>query len=142
MFLKQHISQELQKCFDTKDIGMLQEVLTAMKPEEAQVWLKKCIDSGLWVPGPSDDSEDAPPPEQCKSSLVASPFTSPSVSQSCITDGARAVDVSPGIFTAPTKSCSHSLITHIFMCFTLLAHALGSTLLLGFSQNENIFSRN
>ena len=33
-----------------------------MPPDEAQVWLKKCIDSGLWVPGPSD--EEAPAQEE------------------------------------------------------------------------------
>ena len=85
-----------------------------MKPDEAQVWLKKCIDSGLWVPGPSDDGDDAPPPEQCKSTLVASPLTSPltKTSQSCITDGARAVDISPGILTAP-KYVTFTFVTDI-----------------------------
>ncbi|KAL5257142.1 hypothetical protein ACHWQZ_G012170 [Mnemiopsis leidyi] len=66
----EELPPELQNCFDSKDIGMLQEVLTAMKPDEAQVWLKKCIDSGLWVPGPSDDGDDAPPPEQSLSGGV------------------------------------------------------------------------
>lgn len=94
------ILQELQHCFDSKDIGMLQEVLTAMDPEEAQVWLKKCIDSGLWVPGPSGDGDDAPaPPEQCKS---ASPHTSLQTSyhtslntSTDVRDGARAVQPGP-----------------------------------------------
>jgi len=60
----EELPAELKNCFDTKDIGKLQEVLTTMKPDEAQIWLKKCIDSGLWVPGPSDDTEDAPPPPE------------------------------------------------------------------------------
>jgi hypothetical protein len=99
---------------------MLQEVLTAMKPDEAQVWLKKCIDSGLWVPGPSDESEDAAPPEQCKSILVAPNLTlphlaSPSLSSSVslpmtppfdITSGAKAVEIGPG-----TPSLTNSTFT-------------------------------
>jgi len=56
----EELPPELQNCFDTKDIGLLQEVLTALPPDEAQVWLRKCIDSGLWVPGPSD-GDDAKP---------------------------------------------------------------------------------
>ena len=41
--------QELQKCFEEKDIPMLQEVLGKMPEEEARGYLKKCIDSGLWI---------------------------------------------------------------------------------------------
>ena len=51
----EELPPELQNCFETQDIGMLQEVLTGLPPDEAQLWLKKCIDSGLWVPGPNDD---------------------------------------------------------------------------------------
>ncbi|KAM9313135.1 hsp90 co-chaperone Cdc37 [Gastrophryne carolinensis] len=52
---------ELQKCFDTKDIEMLKETISKMDPKEASIYMKQCVDSGLWVPnakgGP--DSEDA-----------------------------------------------------------------------------------
>lgn len=54
---------ELQNCFESKNIQALQDVLTAMPPDEAQVILRKCIDSGLWVPGPNDlEEEGAPTP--------------------------------------------------------------------------------
>ena len=46
--------QELQKCFEEKDIPMLQDVLGRMPEEEARGYLKKCIDSGLWVPSAQD----------------------------------------------------------------------------------------
>lgn len=42
--------QELQKCFEEKDIPMLQEVLGKMPEEEAKMYLRQCIDSGLWIP--------------------------------------------------------------------------------------------
>lgn len=45
---------ELQKCFEEKDIPMLQDVLGRMPEEEARGYLKKCIDSGLWVPNAQD----------------------------------------------------------------------------------------
>lgn len=45
---------ELQKCFEEKDIPMLQEVLGRMPEEEARGYLKKCIDSGLWIPNAQD----------------------------------------------------------------------------------------
>ncbi|RVE69672.1 hypothetical protein OJAV_G00080350 [Oryzias javanicus] len=50
---------EMQKCFDEKDISMLQEVISKMDPTEAKLHMKRCIDSGLWVPNSkSDDGED------------------------------------------------------------------------------------
>jgi len=44
------LPKKLQECFDSKDIQMLQDVLTGMPEEEARYHLKRCIDSGLWVP--------------------------------------------------------------------------------------------
>ncbi|XP_075894758.1 hsp90 co-chaperone Cdc37 [Nelusetta ayraudi] len=49
---------EMQKCFDEKDIGMLQEVISKMDPTEAKVHMKKCIESGLWVPNSKVDDGD------------------------------------------------------------------------------------
>uniref|UniRef100_G3PKR9 Hsp90 co-chaperone Cdc37 n=2 Tax=Gasterosteus aculeatus aculeatus TaxID=481459 RepID=G3PKR9_GASAC len=49
---------EMQKCFDDKDIGMLQEVISKMDPTEAKVHMKKCIESGLWVPNSKTDDGD------------------------------------------------------------------------------------
>ena len=44
------LPKKLQECFDTKDIQKLQDTLTSMPEEEAKYHLKRCIDSGLWVP--------------------------------------------------------------------------------------------
>uniref|UniRef100_A0A182N5Z2 Hsp90 co-chaperone Cdc37 n=1 Tax=Anopheles dirus TaxID=7168 RepID=A0A182N5Z2_9DIPT len=44
------LPEELQKCFETRDIGMLQEAMAKLPPEEARRHLQRCIDSGLWVP--------------------------------------------------------------------------------------------
>lgn len=50
---------EMQKCFDDKDIGMLQDVISKMDPTEAKTHMKRCIDSGLWVPNSrTDDGEE------------------------------------------------------------------------------------
>lgn len=38
---------------------MLQEVLGKMPEEEAKGYLKKCIDSGLWVPNARDAQAEA-----------------------------------------------------------------------------------
>ncbi|XP_069460189.1 hsp90 co-chaperone Cdc37 [Ambystoma mexicanum] len=48
---------ELQKCFDSKDIQLLQDTISKMDPTEAKYYMKQCIDSGLWVPN-SKTSED------------------------------------------------------------------------------------
>ncbi|KAE8619824.1 hypothetical protein XENTR_v10009989 [Xenopus tropicalis] len=44
------LPSELQKCFDSKDIQMLQDTISKMDPTEARFFMKQCIDSGLWVP--------------------------------------------------------------------------------------------
>ncbi|XP_019950295.1 hsp90 co-chaperone Cdc37 [Paralichthys olivaceus] len=49
---------EMQKCFDEKDIQMLQDVISKMDPTEAKALMKRCIDSGLWVPNSKTDDGD------------------------------------------------------------------------------------
>ena len=59
--------QVLQDCFEKKDIPMLQDALGEMPEEEARYHLKRCVDSGLWIPNAKEAEEqaaggDAPPP--------------------------------------------------------------------------------
>ncbi|XP_020788911.1 hsp90 co-chaperone Cdc37 [Boleophthalmus pectinirostris] len=49
------LPSEMQKCFDEKDIQMLQDVISKMDPTEAKIHMKRCIDSGLWVPNAKTD---------------------------------------------------------------------------------------
>ncbi|NXA56418.1 CDC37 protein, partial [Nothocercus julius] len=41
---------ELQKCFDVKDVLMLQDAISKMDPTEAKHHMQRCVASGLWVP--------------------------------------------------------------------------------------------
>ena len=43
---------------------MLQDVLTAMPEDEAKYHLKRCIDSGLWVPDAKKAEADASKAEE------------------------------------------------------------------------------
>ncbi|XP_053332695.1 hsp90 co-chaperone Cdc37 [Clarias gariepinus] len=52
-----NLPQEMQKCFDEKDIQMLQEAISKMDPTEAKYHMKRCIDSGLWVPNSRTDDD-------------------------------------------------------------------------------------
>ncbi|XP_026214898.1 hsp90 co-chaperone Cdc37 isoform X1 [Anabas testudineus] len=54
------LPKELQRSFDEKNIQMLQEAISTLDPEEGKFHLKRCIDSGLWVPdsGESDGDDD------------------------------------------------------------------------------------
>ncbi|KAI2668866.1 Hsp90 co-chaperone Cdc37 [Labeo rohita] len=51
------LPSEMQKCFDEKDIQMLQDAISKMDPTEAKYHMKRCIDSGLWVPNARADEE-------------------------------------------------------------------------------------
>ncbi|XP_030735519.1 hsp90 co-chaperone Cdc37 isoform X1 [Globicephala melas] len=44
------LPEELQKCFDVKDVQMLQDAISKMDPTDAKYHMQRCIDSGLWVP--------------------------------------------------------------------------------------------
>ncbi|XP_076311438.1 cell division cycle protein 37 isoform X2 [Tachypleus tridentatus] len=44
------VEEPLRKCFETQDIPMLQQVITQIPEEEARYHMKRCIDSGLWIP--------------------------------------------------------------------------------------------
>lgn len=41
----------MQECFDSKDIDLLKKTIAEMSLEDAQFYMKRCVDSGLWVPG-------------------------------------------------------------------------------------------
>ena len=51
--------QELQDCFEKKDIPMLEKVLTAMPKDKATYYLQQCIDSGMWIPNAKEAEEAA-----------------------------------------------------------------------------------
>lgn len=51
------LPKSLQDCFEKRDTGMLQKVIGELDPEEAKIHMKRCIDSGLWVPGGADKDE-------------------------------------------------------------------------------------
>ena len=50
MEVYEELPADLKQCFDTKDIQMLKDTFAKYEPAEAEMWLKKCVDSGLWVP--------------------------------------------------------------------------------------------
>jgi len=56
------LPEELRACFESQNIPMLQQAIAAMDKDDASYHLKRCIDSGLWVPG--KDSEDEEEPEE------------------------------------------------------------------------------
>ncbi|KAM4595802.1 hsp90 co-chaperone Cdc37-like isoform 1-T1 [Fundulus diaphanus] len=52
------LPKEMQKSFDEKNIEMLQDVMDKLDPEEGRYHLKRCIDSGLWVPDLQEGEDD------------------------------------------------------------------------------------
>lgn len=51
----------LKECFETQDINKLQEVIGQMDEKDARHHLKRCVDSGLWVPDARKPSEGDEP---------------------------------------------------------------------------------
>lgn len=52
------LPEDLRECFETHDLDKLKEVLEKMDPKDAQLHMKRCIDSGLWVPDANANDED------------------------------------------------------------------------------------
>lgn len=75
----------LKECFETQDIAKLQEAITTMDEADARYHLKRCVDSGLWVPDArtnekqENDGDKAGP---SSSEFVDSSYTKPSSSGS------------------------------------------------------------
>lgn len=45
----------LQKCFESQNIQLLQDTIKNMNQEDATYHMKRCVDSGLWVPDANKD---------------------------------------------------------------------------------------
>jgi cell division cycle protein 37 len=43
------LPEEMQLAFESRDVEQLKAVLLSMPPEEAEMHMKRCIDSGLWT---------------------------------------------------------------------------------------------
>lgn len=44
------LPKELQECFESRDTDMLKKVIAALPEDQARYHMKRCVDSGLWVP--------------------------------------------------------------------------------------------
>ncbi|KAL4702711.1 hypothetical protein ACJJTC_011576 [Scirpophaga incertulas] len=53
----EELPDELKKCFDAQDVPLLQQTIAKMPEQEAIYYMKRCVDSGLWVPGKNDDEQ-------------------------------------------------------------------------------------
>ncbi|GFQ78347.1 hsp90 co-chaperone Cdc37 [Trichonephila clavata] len=53
------LPESLQKCFETKDIELLQKTIATMPEEEARYHIGRCIDSGLWIPDAKKAEQEA-----------------------------------------------------------------------------------
>jgi len=51
------LPKELQECFESRDISKLQDLIKLLPIEEATYHMKRCVDSGLWVPSKDDTAE-------------------------------------------------------------------------------------
>ncbi|KAH8408109.1 hypothetical protein KR222_008850 [Zaprionus bogoriensis] len=48
------LPDELKACFESRDIELLQKTIATMPVDEAKYHMKRCVDSGLWVPNAAD----------------------------------------------------------------------------------------
>ncbi|XP_062282307.1 vascular cell adhesion protein 1-like [Scomber scombrus] len=60
----------MQRNCDKNNIQMLHDIINKMDPEEGKYHLKRCIDSGLWVPDSGEDANCAEKPVFTPSRLV------------------------------------------------------------------------
>lgn len=58
MEVLESLPDEMKACFESRDISQLQGVISKMPEDDAKYHLKRCIDSGLWIPDAKKDSKD------------------------------------------------------------------------------------
>lgn len=80
------LPDELKQCFESRDTELLQKTIAEMPVEEAKYHMKRCVDSGLWVPNAADleavqkfnseksESEDKTSTESKKSEVEKEPI--------------------------------------------------------------------
>lgn len=44
----------MKQCFESKDIDLLKKTIAELPEEEARYHMKRCVDSGMWVPDASE----------------------------------------------------------------------------------------
>lgn len=52
------LPDDLKKCFESQDIQLLQNTIAKMDEEQAKYHMKRCVDSGLWVPEGGKKEQD------------------------------------------------------------------------------------
>jgi cell division cycle protein 37 len=76
------LPEELREAFEEQDTEALTKILSDMPPKEGKMWMKKCVDSGLWVPAPgsrsifdtmNDDDDDDDEPAAGKDDEISAP---------------------------------------------------------------------
>ncbi|XP_030385187.1 hsp90 co-chaperone Cdc37 [Scaptodrosophila lebanonensis] len=69
------LPDELKACFESRDIELLQKTIEAMPVDVAKYHMKRCVDSGLWVPNAKDaplgDKEDGEAGESSTAAATA-----------------------------------------------------------------------
>jgi len=53
------LPESMKECFEKQDIPMLQQIIRELPEEEARYHMKRCVDSGLWVPSKEDPGTNA-----------------------------------------------------------------------------------
>lgn len=48
--------QTLKDCFEKRDIDLLKKTIAEMDVKDATYYMKRCVDSGLWLPNAGEDS--------------------------------------------------------------------------------------
>jgi cell division cycle protein 37 len=60
------LPKELQECFESRDTDMLKKVIAEMPEDEAKYHMKRCVDSGMWVPEANQGPVEEEPQQEQK----------------------------------------------------------------------------
>ncbi|KAF7491093.1 Hsp90 co-chaperone Cdc37 [Sarcoptes scabiei] len=74
---------ELQECFEKRDKQLLEDRLARMDSEQAEFYLQRCIDAGLWDVGKEQDEDDKLMAKLRKNNREISPMKMSSENDDC-----------------------------------------------------------
>lgn len=82
----------LRDAFESQEIDRLQQVIASMNPKEAKYHMKRCVDSGLWIPSDSSIFEDDDQVEELEDKAPSSAASAGSSSTATVFGPASAAD--------------------------------------------------
>ncbi|XP_034659037.1 hsp90 co-chaperone Cdc37 [Drosophila subobscura] len=93
------LPDELKACFESRDVELLQKTIAAMPVDVAKHHMKRCVDSGLWVPNAADMPQGADEEEEADAAAAAGTASGAEKTDDAKSESAKEEPIYTGVST-------------------------------------------